>query len=437
MANLKDFATGTVLTAPSPANSGNTMLLQNNEHLRMPAVPFYATAHPDNTLPTIDNSEKILVTDINAGTQVMTFLRAQGVASAKNIAAGWRISNTIFAADMYNGTDVRNEVPAGAINGTNTFYMIAAAFTPGSLNVYVNGQRMKSGSGNDYVENATLTGFTMQYALQTGDVLLVDYTIGSSVMMNGVNVRINQEIPTGAVNGSNAAFTTTRNYVSGSLEVYINGLLQAPTTHVTEVSPTAGTFTLDVAPATGDIVRVSYSYAVSTGGNAASVNGLAANATPTANQLFALDGNAQIPQVAFKQIAFSAYDNNTNQSLGNGVFTHVAFATEAFDTGDYNAATSYFTPTVAGYYLLSTAVGIATGGDQSTMHLALRKNNTNVQWTRTRKSGAGEVGAMTTAVVYANGTTDTFDVAVYTDGGATNINGSQQNTWFTGAKVGV
>lgn len=334
MANLKDFATGTVLTAPSPANSGNTMLLQNNEHLRMPAVPFYATAHPDNTLPTIDNSEKILVTDINAGTQVMTFSRAQGVATAKNIAAGWRISNTIFAADLYNGTDVRNEVPAGAINGTNTFYMIAAAFTPGSLNVYVNGQRMKSGSGNDYVENATLTGFTMQYALQTGDVLFVDYTIGSSVMMNGVNVEINQEIPTGAVNGSNAAFTTTRPYVSGTLKAYVNGLLQAPGTHVTEVSPAAGTYTLDVAPDTGDIVRVSYNYAVSTGGNAASVNGIAANTTPTANQLLPLDSSSKFPLsvlpsgTAWATVPYAAgwgdYDATTNQWVGGRYMKDIA-----------------------------------------------------------------------------------------------------------------
>lgn len=298
MANLKDFATGTVLTAPSPATSGTTMILQNNEYLLFPPVPFYATAHPDNVLPTIANSEKILVTAINAGTQVITFARAQGVATAKSIAAGWRISNTIFAADLYNGSIVQNETPGGSINGTNKAYTIVAAFTPGSLAVYLNGQRLRSGSGNDYTENSSLTGFTMNYAPLTGDSLSVDYTIGSSVIMNGTNVRINQETPTGSVNGSNTAFTTARAYISGSLEVYVNGLLQAPTTHVTEVSPTAGTFSLDTAPSTGDIVRVSYQYATSTGGNAASVNGIAASVTPTANQLVPLDNNALVPNAA-------------------------------------------------------------------------------------------------------------------------------------------
>lgn len=293
MANLKDYATGTVLTAPSPATSGTSLTLQSGEGADMPTPPFYATVHPDNILPKKSNAEKVLVTAVS--TDTLTIVRAQGGTTAKSIAVGWRLSNTIFAADLYNGSIVQNEVPSGSINGSNTAFTIASAFTPGSLSVYLNGQRLKSGAGNDYTENSSLTGFTMLYAPATGDVLLVDYTVGSSVIMQGVDYRINQETPTGSVNGSNTAFTTARGYVSGSLEVYVNGILQAPTTHVTEVSQTAGTFTLDVAPATGDIVRVTYLYAVSTGGNAQSVNGIAASTTPTANQLLPLGSNALFP----------------------------------------------------------------------------------------------------------------------------------------------
>lgn len=327
MASLKDFATGTVLTAPSPATSGTSFTLQSGEGALMPAVPFLATAHPDNQLPTISNAEKILVTARPGNADTFTFTRAQSPTTAKSIAVGWRISNAIFADDLFQGSIVRNETPTGSINGSNTAFTIATAFTPGSLQVYLNGQRLKSGSGNDYQEGSNLTSFTMEYAPATGDVLLVDYNIGSSAIMQGTNVFINQETPSGSVNGSNTSYTTAKGYVSGTLQVYVNGLLQAPTTHVTEVSPSAGTFTLDAAPSTGDIVRVSYQYAASAGGNAATVNGINASTTPTASQLLPLDTNSKFKTSAIASLLLSATEStdlHNGTALTAGVWTDVS-----------------------------------------------------------------------------------------------------------------
>lgn len=377
MANLKDYATGTVATAPAPATSGTSLTLQSGEGARMPTPPFYATAHPDNVLPTLDNAEKILVTAVSTNT--LTIVRAQGGTTARSIAIGWRISNTIFAADMYNGSDVRNEVPGGSINGSNVNFTIAAAFTPGSLNVYLNGQRLKSGSGNDYVELSTLTGFTMQYAPATGDVLLVDYTVGSSIIMDGIDARINQETPSGSVNGSNTAFTTARGYISGSLEVYVNGLLQAKTTHVTETSPSAGTFSLDVAPIAGDIIRVSYQYAVSTGGNAQTVNGIAANTTPTANQLTPLDSNAKVPSSTLPMGVVYARKNGTS-SINN--------ATDTTITG--------WTPSGSDHALFNGSTGIYTATTNCTVNISgsilIRSANSSTTSIRIYKNGATVVG---------------------------------------------
>jgi len=98
MSNKKDFATGTVLTAPSSATAGTSLVLQSGEGARMPAVPFFATAHLANTLPTLDNAEKLQVTAIS--TDTLTIVRAQGDTTAKSIAVGWRISNAVFAADF-------------------------------------------------------------------------------------------------------------------------------------------------------------------------------------------------------------------------------------------------------------------------------------------------------------------------------------------------
>ena len=99
--NMKDFATGTVATAPSPATSGTSLVLQTGEGSRMPATPFYSVAHPTNEFPTLDNAEKIQVTGVSGNT--LTIVRAQGDTTAKSIATGWRISNSLFLNDLNNG----------------------------------------------------------------------------------------------------------------------------------------------------------------------------------------------------------------------------------------------------------------------------------------------------------------------------------------------
>ncbi|HET8708937.1 MAG TPA: hypothetical protein VFL85_01510 [Candidatus Saccharimonadales bacterium] len=109
MPSLKDFATGTVAVAPSPATTGTSLTLQTGEGARMPTPPFYATAHPAAELPTLDNAEKIQVTNISGDT--LTIVRAQGDTTAKSIGEGWRVSNALFAADIFSGsyTDLSNK----------------------------------------------------------------------------------------------------------------------------------------------------------------------------------------------------------------------------------------------------------------------------------------------------------------------------------------
>jgi hypothetical protein len=176
-------------------------------------------------------------------------------------------------------TLVRNETPGGLVNGSNTAYTTSSTFATGSLKVYLNGQRLAPGSGIDYVE--VTQGFTMQYAPATGDVLLVDYeTTNTTRFVQGTNSYIVQETPTGLVNSSNTLYTTSQvKYVANTLEVYINGLLQSKTTDYTETSPGSGTFTMVVAPTTGDDLRVAYQFATGSSGNADTVDGV--HASPT------------------------------------------------------------------------------------------------------------------------------------------------------------
>lgn len=142
MGNLKDFATGTVAVAPSPASSGTTIEVQTGEGGRYPATPFSATVHPDGQLPTLDNAEKVTVTNISDDT--LTITRAQGSTTAKNITAGWRISNTIFEADF---TSKQNVPAEGAfVDGDKTKLdgIEALADVTDSTNVAAAGAYMKA-----------------------------------------------------------------------------------------------------------------------------------------------------------------------------------------------------------------------------------------------------------------------------------------------------
>ncbi len=98
MANKKDFATSIVATAPSPADSGTSLVVAAGHGARFPAAPFYIVAHPTSEMPTLDNAEKILVTA--KSTDTFTLDRAEGGTTAQSIEPGWRVSNTLFLDDI-------------------------------------------------------------------------------------------------------------------------------------------------------------------------------------------------------------------------------------------------------------------------------------------------------------------------------------------------
>ena len=89
----------------------------------------------------------------------------------------------------------------------------------------------------------------------------------------GKNSTIVDETPGGTINGSNAAFTTANNYVTGTLAVYRDGirLQQGATEDFTEDG--ANDFTMATAPETGSILLVDYTQSVTNRGNADTLDG--------------------------------------------------------------------------------------------------------------------------------------------------------------------
>jgi hypothetical protein len=84
----------------------------------------------------------------------------------------------------------------------------------------------------------------------------VDGLLVSGAMVRG-------EVPSGAVNGSNAVYTTAAAYGT-TLAVYLNGIRQKLTTDYTETTST--TFTMVTPPVTGDLLLVDYGEGAGGGG---------------------------------------------------------------------------------------------------------------------------------------------------------------------------
>jgi hypothetical protein len=140
---------------------------------------------------------------------------------------------------------------------------------------------------------------------------------------------------------------------------------------------------------------------------------------------------ASIPQAALAANvvgngpAFGAYQS-TAQALTANVYTKLLFQTEEFDTNS-NFASSTFTPTVAGYYQLNARFRVSTS--VANQNIFIYKNGSLF------KDGVAvdtsSVGIQINCLVYANGTTDYFEIYGAFNN-SQNTSAGQQATWFNG-----
>ncbi len=153
-----------------------------------------------------------------------------------------------------NGTFVDAEFPAGTLDGVNAVFTLANAPAPASsLQIFRNGLLVKQ--VNDY----TLLGSTLTFMAgavpQPGDALIASYRL--SVTIAGVGF-VDMETPSGAADGSNAAFTLSQVPNPGSsLAVYRNGIrLRSGLDYA--LSNNTVTFASGYVPQTGDVLVCSY-----------------------------------------------------------------------------------------------------------------------------------------------------------------------------------
>jgi len=136
--------------------------------------------------------------------------------------------------------------------------------------------------------------------------------------------------------------------------------------------------------------------------------------------------------------AFRAYISTGQTIASAGAQVKVTFGSETFDT-DGCFSSSRFTPTVEGYYQLNATVRIAgTAGTGENM-LVLYKNGG--EYARGTNGSGTEIGAnfysmQVSDIVYANGTTDFFEVYIQQGSGSNRDTTAGTNiSYFSGCMI--
>jgi hypothetical protein len=211
--------------------------------------------------------------------------------------------------------------------------------------------------------------------------------------------------------------------------VYRNGALLGST----DFTATSGTTVVLTNPASGGDLIETVSFYVSSVLNAIPA---VANAVTTSYINSGAVTQAKLgTNVAGNGPAFSAYADATTQTLTTATYTKILFQTEEFDTNN-NFASSRFTPTVAGYYQITSQLLFpALAG--LTCLVAIYKNGVDFkEGTRTAIAATASGGVFVSALVYCNGSTDYIEIYGQQSSG-TNQNLAGTNNQFLNYFQGV
>lgn len=109
----KNFAYGTVLTAPAPATSGTVIVLGSGQGALFPAPPFNITIWPSGVDARSSNAEIARCT--SKATDTLTIARAQEGSVARAIIIGDQVAATLTAKSL---TDIETRIPTATKDAT-------------------------------------------------------------------------------------------------------------------------------------------------------------------------------------------------------------------------------------------------------------------------------------------------------------------------------
>jgi len=126
----------------------------------------------------------------------------------------------------------------------------------------------------------------------------------------------------------------------------------------------------------------------------------------------------------------------SNQSVANTSVVKLSLATEVYDrNNDFDSSTNYrFTAPVDGLYLAIANVH-TVGTQDDNLIIYIQKNGGDLFRTRTHASAGANMAANTTGIALLDAD-DYLEVFVHHNfGGATNMTGSKEYTWFNVQKL--
>jgi hypothetical protein len=266
--------------------------------------------------------------------------------------------------------------------------------------------------GNFVKLDAITTSATATYNLLNGGVAYFPQTANNCIVsLNGV------------IQSPTSAYT-----ISGSTIVFSDALTSSDTIDFILVlgdvlnigTPSDGT--VGFAKVTSNLITGATAETSIAGGDSVLIYDDSASALRkmTRTNFVAGVGGANTP-------AFIAY--LTSQSISSATETKLQFNSEVLDTDScFDSTTNYrFTPTTAGYYLLSLTTG---GASLSTYAGVIIKKNGNTSLYTYDGTTNGSYMEGSTIIVYFNGTTDYVEGYVYYSA-SRNISGNLSGTAYT------
>jgi hypothetical protein len=340
------------------------------------------------------------------------------------VAGGVGIAGDVYSGGNYNIGSNSRAVPTIYYSNSATAQYSALLVQRAGTELWLAG----ANPSENYVirNNATLDAITV--ANVTGNVIVSSTTVsanntsGALVVKGGVGVTGNINLTYNPTSAVGSAIQVTGKDTQGGTGWF--DFLKATNTTSGATNPSK-TLRLN---STGGIEIINNAYTVTL----MSLSDAGA---------MSVSGSYQVSgKKAVNGPAFSAYADATLQTITSGSQQKVLFQVEDFDT-DSCFASSRFTPTTEGYYQLNAEVRLDGSSGTGEIMIVLYKN-TSEHKRGTNQSGtsiATNFWAMqVSALVYANGTTDYFEIKVQqTSGGSMTVTAVNNPaiTWFNGCML--
>lgn len=135
------------------------------------------------------------------------------------------------------------------VNSVNNVYILRYTPEVGSVDIFYNGLLQKEGEDEDYTISGRVVTFNEPPV--SGSKLLASYRTYSEINF------IDNETPSGVINGINTVFTLSTMPVAGSEHLYLNGMLQDSGMDY-DYTITGTVIVFNIPPPIGSIILCSY-----------------------------------------------------------------------------------------------------------------------------------------------------------------------------------